>query len=269
MKRKISSLLICLPIALMILSSCQKQVDKPDSPSESTTDEVAGTPLPGQTTYCRIESLWLDPFTPGQRFHLILYDQYENPVAITQPNVGTGHPYHTFKYDHWHRLREYRGEYSNGNFEFWRFYGFDLNGRIGVDTQYVLGAMGPTGPLSYFERTIHKYTYDGQGRIIKVVSDAQINPTHTEVNYTYDASGNLVYPPASGITYDNKMNMNRTNDIWQFLNRDYSMNNPFTADAYNGTGFPTVLNLSRNIAWLNEFQIRNSQISYSCRPANF
>ncbi|HEY0677488.1 MAG TPA: RHS repeat domain-containing protein [Chitinophagaceae bacterium] len=262
MKKRFSFLFTCLPVMLMILAGCQKQVDTPFKP-----EEIGGTPLPGQPTYCRIESIWENPGAPNQRFLLVLYDLFENPVAITTPVVTTGHPYRTFKYDTWHRLIQYRGEYANGNYEFWHFYGFDLNGRIGVDTNYVLGAMGPTGPLTYFERYISKYTYDAQGRIIKVVTDAQISPSHTETTYAYDAAGNLIHPPAAGITYDNKENLNRTNDIWQFLNRDYSRNNPFTADAYNASGFPTIINSSSNILWLNEIQLTRSQIGYSCRAS--
>lgn len=264
MKKRISFLFVCLPIVLMFLGGCRKQVETPFQPIE-----VGGTPPPVQPTYCRIESLWENPGASNQRFILVLYNQFENPVAITTPLPTTGHPYRTFKYDSWNRMREYRGEYSNGNYEFWHFYGFDLNGRIGVDTMYTLGAMGPTGPATYFERAISKITYDGQGRIIKVVTDTQISPSHTETTYSYNGAGNLIHPPAAGIIYDNKMNMNRTNDIWQFLNRDYSMNNPFTATAYNSTGFPTVINYSQNILWLGEYQLRHSQISYGCRQSNW
>ena len=262
MKKKIPRLLSSLAVMLVIFSSCQKELDVAKS------DEVMGTPLPGQPTYCRIESLWERPGASDQRFILFLYDEFENPTAITTPVPSTGHPYRTFKYDTWHRLREYRGEYSNGNYEFWHFYGFDLNGRIGLDTNYTLGAMGPTGPLTYFERSISQITYDSQGRIIKVVTDTQISPSHTETTYSYDGAGNLIYPPAWGVVYDNKMSLNRTNDIWQFLNRDYSMNNPFIADAYNSTGFPTVINASGIVPqWLGEYEISFSQLSYNCRTA--
>jgi hypothetical protein len=34
-----------------------------------------------------------NPFASDQRFILVLYDEYENPVAITVPHVGTGTPY--------------------------------------------------------------------------------------------------------------------------------------------------------------------------------
>ena len=105
----------------MFFASCQKQVDKPDSSFKP--EEVAGTPLPGQATYCRIESVWERPFSDAERFILVLYDEYENPVAITTPHAGTGSPYRVFKYDNWHRLREFQGQYSNGLLEFWHFYG--------------------------------------------------------------------------------------------------------------------------------------------------
>lgn len=261
MKKRFSLLLTCVPILLMFLSGCRKQVEQPFQPQE-----VAGTPNPIMPTYCRIESIWENPGASNQRFILVLYDQYENPVAITTPLPSTGHPYRTFMYDNFHRLKQYRGEYSNGNYEFWHFYGLDLNGRIGRDTMYTLGAMGPTGPLTYFERAISQITYDAQGRIIRVVTDTQINPSHTETNYTYDASGNLVRP---GVVYDNKMNMNRTNDIWQFLNRDYSVNNPFIASAYNSTNYPTVINSPTGILWLEEYQLGHSQIGYSCRESHW
>ncbi|HYE53714.1 MAG TPA: RHS repeat domain-containing protein [Chitinophagaceae bacterium] len=263
MKKRISFLLACLSLALLFFSGCRKETVDPTFKPQ----EVATTPLPGMPTYCRIETLWENPFTPEQRFIHILYDEYENPVSISTPAPSTGHPYRTFKYDHWHRLREYRGEYANGHYEFWHFYGFDNNGRIGVDTMYTFGEMGPNGPLSFFERTISTIEYDAQGRIIKVVSSSNLNPSQPVATYSYDAAGNLIYPPGFGITYDNKMNLNRTNDIWQFLNRDYSMNNPFIADAYNDAGYPTVINTSRDFGWLNEYHIANAQINYSCREA--
>jgi YD repeat-containing protein len=259
MKKSISFLLVGIPVLLISLSSCRKQVETTFQPQE-----VAGTPNPISPTYCRIESLWENPGMPGQRYILIMYNQFENPIFISAPSPSTGHPFRTFKYDNLHRMREYRGEYANGNYEFWHFYGFDLNGRIGRDTMYTIGAMGPTGPATYFERAISQITYDAQGRIIKVVTDTQISPSHTETNYTYNASGNLVKP---GVVYDNKMNMNRTNDIWQFLNRDYSANNPFAASAYNGTNYPTVINSPSNILWLEEYQLKNSQIGYGCRQS--
>ena len=236
MKKNSLLLLACLAGCFILFSSCKKELDSVKN------DEVGNTPLPGQPTYCRIESIWENPGSDDQRYMLILYDQYENPTAITTPFPTTGHPFRTFKYDQWHRLREYLSDYGNGFFEFWHFYGFDLNGRIGVDTMYKYGRLLEK-PTDYFERVISQIQYDNQGRIIHVsnISDHGVSSVNT---YEYDAAGNLVYPAGPAVTYDNKVNIHRTNDIWMFLARDYSMNNPFIADAYNPTGFPTMNNLS-------------------------
>ena len=267
MKKRNSVRLLGFSVLVTLFFSCQKQVDTPDADS-APGEEVITTPPPMSPTYCRIESFWENAGLPGQKFILVLYDEYENPIAITQPAVGTGHPYRTFKYDQWHRLREHRGEYANGHFEFWHFYGFDNNGRIGVDTAYIFGQMGPTGPLNWFERRISHYTYDVQGRIIKVNTVSTLSPP-SEQNYSYDASGNRVYPPAMGIVYDNKMNFLRTNDIWQFLHHDYSMNNPFVAAAYNATNLPTVINAAHPNIGFFEWHAANSQIGYGCRESHW
>jgi len=262
MQKRILFPLVSLSIVLLSFAGCQKRVDTPDVPFKP--EEVAGTPLPGQSTYCRIESVWEHPFDDGERFILVLYDEFENPVAITTPLVTTGSPFRTFKYDNWHRLREFRGEYANGGFEFWHFYGYDLNGRIGVDTNYQFSSIGPNGTINYAERYISKIDYDAQGRISRVVTNGQKTSFHTDLVYNYDASGNLIRSP--GVVYDNKININRTNDIWQFLTRDYSMNNPLIADAYNAAGFPTEVNTNPGILWSSEFQRGvPMRISYSCR----
>jgi hypothetical protein len=247
----------------IIFSSCQKELDSPKN-----ADDVIGTPLPGQTINCRIESIWENAGAYYQRFLLVLYDEYENPIAITAPEIGTGHPYLTFKYDSWHRLREYRGEYLGGGFEFWHFYGFDLSGRIGVDTLYTFGELA-NPQINYDLRIISKIEYDNQNRIVKTITEVEGSDFKYEANYTYDAAGNLTYPPDRGVTYDNKVNLYRINDIWMFLARDYSMNNPYIADAYNSSGFPTVINTNSGIpnSAFYDIPLNGSQVSYSCRQA--
>ena len=252
MKKNSSLLLVSLVVLSGFASGCQKHLDF------SKDKELPNTPLPGQTINCRIESIWVNIVGYYQEFRLVLYDEYENPIAITTPGIGTGHPYITFKYDSWHRLREYRGAYAEG-FEFLHLYGYDASGRIGVDTGYLIGGL-----------IISKIEYDNQNRIVKIISEIQRDGYDFEVNYNYDAAGNLMYAPDWGITYDNKVSLYRTNDIWMFLARDYSVNNRFIADAYNSSGFPTAINLSNpgypTFLDLN-IPLNNSQISYNCRQS--
>ncbi len=264
MKKNSLFLLGSLAAMLVIFSSCQKEFDSPKN-----AEDLTGTPLPSPTTYCRIESFWVNRFAFDERFKLVLYDEYENPVAITTPGAGTGHPYVTFKYDSWHRLRQYLGAYLGDSFEFLHLYGFDQHGRIGVDTGYVFGSPIEK-PVHYLDRSISTIEYDNQNRIIKTITDYERGGYHFEVNYTYDANGNLLYEPDSGITYDNKVNLYRTNDIWMFLARDYSVNNPFIGDAYNSSGFPTAIsstNPSYDLFLDLNIPLYNSRISYGCRQA--
>jgi len=253
---------LILSTTSLVLSSCQKNIDV-----DNRKDELPSTPLPGQQTYCRIESVWENPRTSGQRFILFLYDEYENPTAITTPGITSDGPYHTFRYDSWHRLREYKGDEGNSNFEFDHFYGYDLNGRINVDTNYTLGGVDRNGHFYYNSRWIYQIQYDNQNRIIKTVTDVVPVNTHFETTYNYDAAGNLVHSPSDGVTYDNKVNIFRTNDIWMFLNRDYSVNNPVVANEYNPSGFPTKINSTFDFRFLNAAKLSNSQISYGCRQA--
>lgn len=266
MKMRLSFSISSLAGMLILFSSCQKQMDAPAS------DEVMGTPLPTTGMYCRIESIWLRPGMPDQEFRLVGYNEFENPTFITNPFIATSRPFRSFLYDALHRLREYREFYSNNTFETWHFYGFDQNGRIGVDTGYTFGSTLTGKPTNYFYRKISTLTYDSQGRIISSWNEVTPDPTNPMVppstnmeTWTYGSDGNLVSP---GVTYDNKVNLNRTNDIWMFLARDYSMNNPFTATSYNVPGYPTNINVPfARFILSNDIFLSNSQIGYSCRQS--
>ena len=271
MKRRLSLFHIGLAGIVIIFSSCQKDLD-----TVKQQDEVMGTPLPGQVTYCRIESIWERPGAPDQIFRVLGYDEFENPRFISTPFVATGSPFYTFKYDNFHRMREHAEEHANGTYNRLHRYGINNDGRIGVDTTYALGGYNAMGqPDNYFSRTISTLTYDAQGRIIHSSNITTPGPTFPPAppvssanSYTYDSNGNLEVP---GATYDNKMNINRTNDIWQFLARDYSVNNRLTTTEYNATGFPVRINHMEPYNFINSQSIRieNSRIGYACRPATF
>jgi hypothetical protein len=271
MKKNSSLFLPSLALMMIIFSACQKEVDV-----AKQQDEIMGTPLPGLTTYCRIETFWERPGAADQVFRIVGYDLFENPTFISTPFVATGSPFRTFKYDVWHRLTEYAEAYCCGTYNALHHYGFDNNGRIGVDTVWNMGGFNAMGrPADFLSRTISNLTYDAQGRIVHSSNLTTPGPAFPMVppvssvnTYSYNSAGNLELPDA---TYDNKMNINRTNDIWQFLARDYSMNNRLAATAYNAVGFPTTINDPDFYVFINSIDIRlnNSQIGYSCRPAHW
>ena len=258
MKIRIFLPIISLLSLFILLNSCQKKLDV-------SNDEIAGTPLPTTGAYCRIESIWESPGSPlDEKFWLIAYDEFENPTFMTAPTIGTDRPFKIFRYDNWHRLREFLGDYGNGYYEYWHFYGFDGNGRIAVDTIYIFGRMGerPTNPE---QSRITHYEYDNQGRIMREhVTDAL--GTDVSYLYQYDLAGNLIRP---GVTYDNKVSIYRTNDIWMFLMRDYSKNNAVSANEYNAAGYPTFVNNSSAPFGIMGAHLNFARVSYSCRPSNY
>ena len=121
--------------------------------------------------------------------------------------------------------------------------------------------------MNSYQTRLTTYTYDGTCRVIKTSAiDLSIAGGGTPAvnTYTYDASGNLVRP---GIVYDNKVNIHRTNKIFMFVDRDFSMNNPFTAATYNGYSLPWTLSspgvLLPKILFLQR-PIDNSTFVYAC-----
>ena len=255
MKIKILTLVVCLISTFILLVGCQKKLDV-------STDEIAGTPLPTTGTYCRIESIWENPGVALQeKFWLIAYDEFENPTFMNNPNNRL---FKIFRYDDLHRLRESLGDYGNGYYEYWHFYGYDANGRISVDTIYIFGEMG-TRPTNPGQSRITHYEYDNQGRMTRAYGTDFYSGDFSN-SYQYDASGNLIRP---GVTYDNKVSIYRTNDIWMFLMRDYSKNNAVTADEYNAAGYPTFVKNSSTSFGIMGADLRFARIGYGCRQSNY
>ncbi|HEY6956635.1 MAG TPA: hypothetical protein VI385_15395, partial [Flavisolibacter sp.] len=114
----------------------------------------------------------------------------------------------------------------------------------------------------YLDAAMTFYTYDKEGRIIKD-STLWHGGYSTVINhYSYDVNGNL-----EGNQYDQNLNPHRTNKIWMFLDRDYSVNNPFVADSYNAHKLPTKLNLDPKTSYfklLTDY-FHNAEIIYGCK----
>lgn len=195
------------------------------------------------------------------------YDALGNPLTVTNTEVSTGYPNQVFRYDGAHRLTEFYRPYNNGQFETWHKYVYDGSGRIAFDTTFVFGTVTPAGPSGSWQTRLTTYTYDAGCRIIKTSAiDLGIpgGGTPAVTNYSYDINGNLVRP---GVVYDSKVNIHRTNKVFMFVDRDYSMNNPFTATAYSGYSLPWTISSPAAINPAIFFLLRpidNSNFEYKC-----
>ncbi len=195
------------------------------------------------------------------------YDALGNPLTVMNTDVGTGYPNQVFKYDAMHRLSEFYRPYSNGQFETWHKYIYDGSGRIAFDTTFVFGAVTPAGPAGSWQTRLTTYTYDATCRVIRTSAiDLAIPGGGIPLvqNYAYDINGNLIRP---GIVYDSKVNIHRTNKVFMFVDRDYSMNNPFTAASYNGYSLPWTISSPAAINPSIFFLLRpidNANFEYKC-----
>jgi hypothetical protein len=192
------------------------------------------------------------------------YDKDNNPVSVTTKSPGTSQPNLYFKYDKKGNLIEYAGLYSGGtSFEFMHHYGY-VDNKVVVDTMYVFGDY-PT-PTWYYSKRLRYLTYD---HLDRVVSDSEVYvhpaPFTQVIKYNYDANGNLI---RYGASYDSKMSPQRTNKIWMFVDRNYSMNNMVAASSYTTSGLPLKLSSSEPFSTLMTFAYfwyyNSTDIVYDC-----
>lgn len=194
--------------------------------------------------------------------HNFSYNSNNDPISVTSPQVSTGNPNLVFKYDDKCRLVEYSGLYTNGLFEFVHKYGYTHN-RITVDTQYVFGNYATLS--DYFGL---RYKYIRYDHLDRVVQDSEVfvlpGPMTNVINFSYDVNGNLI----NGKVYDAKLNPHRTNKVWMFVDRDYSVNNPVAAATYNTSGLPTSFTPPGSTFDLTLgyfYYYGSTQITYECK----
>ena len=255
--KKVSTLLV---IAIVVLSSCQKSDEYLNTELVEGKQIKENGKLAGEIKKCSILQVTytMSGTTDVLQF---TYNSSGDPESIRRNSGGhTGYPNYAFKYDQRKRLTDFIGPYNNTTAEFWHKYLYDNRGNIVLDSTYIFPRIENDFPENPYTRELTFYTYDDKDRIIKdstVFSGSTSAVVHT---YAYDERGNKI-----GNTYDNNININRTNKIWMFLNRDYSVNNPFRADSYNASGLPSSFTLSQENAFnFLSNAYATAQIIYEC-----
>ena len=218
---------LAVVIASILLSSCHKILDYgPDQPPPNY----------------RIKSIQFNA-PPVPHTGIFYYNRWGNPDSVIFGWVATGTPNFYFNYNKKKQLREIKENYVNGLYEKWHRLGLNNKGQIMTDTLYVFGVQGQDPETSnYWYKRIEYYQYDKLGRIIKVITD-HIHPDYdtTSFTYAYNSEGNLDNPHYIE-QYDNKRNPFTLHPVWQFIQRDYSLNNPIPAAEYNSFRLPTRFN---------------------------
>jgi hypothetical protein len=268
-------------MALSLLSSCKKAYDY-------IKDHPNAYPP------CRITNYRMIFSDGSQNDFVFTYNQEGNPISIMDSirvNVPTTDQY--FRYDRLNRLSDYMIAYvpELGAIE-WHKYVYPRPDYI-IDTVmfYNTGLVTEPSPIAgnTTEYRISAYTLDHFDRIIKIWSIPNDSPHTPSLQSTivYDANGNLPLPfeppgefPSLG--YDDKVNMFRTNKVWQFVYQDYSANNIIVQDSssslrYNTFGLPlNLINLTvYNIYPFEEYNRGGPEVivDYACSfpkgPVNY
>lgn len=191
------------------------------------------------------------------------YDSNGNPIARRRSDwseTGLALNYY-FIYDSIGRLSDliiprydtYDSIEPGTIFQSWHRYKYDSQNRIIYDSVYAEGYIGKFGhtyiPVDNFYNTMSisevRYEYDFKNRITGATAKF-LSPTYnytgdysrnefvydyknlkkrTEIYYNQDGSAGNSYV-YDFLTYDDKINLNSTHPVFQFLNRDFSLNNP-------------------------------------------
>ncbi|MCW3467736.1 hypothetical protein [Chitinophaga nivalis] len=244
---------ITLFLLAIVLVSCSKQ-----DASRQLQPSLAGTRILKLVGPSYLSS-------PGLDSAVITYNSLGNPTRVKRGYTGTGSPGYELRYNAQNRLTDIIWEYNGGEsigsyFESWHRLSYDPQGRIVLDSTYSFGVIGAHGPLPRPDQTevtlgnIFRYTYDGSNRIIKMAMGLSPTAPYYTIDWYYNSLGNAYkitytsYPFKNNAgtpnvtdtypTYDTKTNARRLHPFWQFIDRDYSKNNPFTASSYNIYSLP-------------------------------
>jgi hypothetical protein len=243
--------------AVLLLSGCKKLLEYiEDHPG------VAGG-------HCAIKGFkYANPFSSSDTV-TFTYNSVGNPVSAIRIHTNTGAPNSLFRYDQKNRLTDMINSYGteiSSPVESWTRYFRDATGRINRDSVYSFPTIVDGNPTTgeFGSASMSAYEYDSKDRIIKVTR-SRSGITLLVWNYAYDANGNL-----KGNAYDDKVNFHQTNKVWMFIDRDYSVNNPATANyTYNGFGLPTHIDVTAGPMFFlgvpgSAFEYTEASIEYDC-----
>jgi hypothetical protein len=269
--RIILSSLCAIAMAAFLLSSCTKN----SIPPGLDPDEIG--------KYCRI-----DTFNLTVQQMQVTYNSSGDPVSIvplTSYLYGEAFDLRYFRYDARHRLVDFFYVFPSvpfgvGDIDLWHRYTYPAPNVI-VDSFFNYDGPGippvDNPPSGYVSVTVSRYQLDLQGRTVKTDVQYISNGGNTPSSYTttYDRNGNQVI---AGAMYDDKININRTNSVWQLINQDYSLNNrifpatgnyPASILSYNKWELPGVFTSNPtypNLPFFGSFydNLFYMGVSYSC-----
>jgi hypothetical protein len=246
-------------IAAILFAGCIKGDILPENSLSSSISNDATTP---DLSKCKLRRIYQGTTEIGQPITAIFsYNRAGNPYSVLYTPGGTAVHDHYFFYDQKNRLTEWRLAWGGYVIES-HYYSHNLNDQIVKDSAIYLDCCG--GFQGEYVSTIE---YDASGRVVK---ETIVNTRNGEgpltrtrrPTYTYDSRGNLGVLGWKSSSYDNKINPLRQNSVFQFIHRNYSMNNPSVQPRYNSLGLPLSL-LRSNDGFFND--VGATRVIYECQ----
>jgi hypothetical protein len=247
-------------VATILFTGCIKGDVLPEDSISATISKDATTP---DLSKCKIRRIYQGTTDTGQPITAIFsYNRAGNPYSVLYSPGGTAVNDHYFIYDAKNRLQEWRLAWGGYVIQH-HYYTHNLNDQIVKDSAIYLDCCGRLN--NEFVSTIE---YDAAGRVVKETivntkTDEEGTLSRTRrPTYTYDNRGNLGVLGWKSSSYDYKVNPLRQSPVFQFIHRNYSMNNPSVQPRYNSLGLPLTL-LHSNDDFFND--VGATRVIYECQ----
>lgn len=243
--------IIAIPLSLV---SCMKENISEQQISQTVSNDATTPDL----SKCKLRRLYYIIYENKQASAVFTYNKAGNPVSVVYDNFGTGTNNYYFAYDAKGRLKEVTGQWTGGK----NYYTSNSLDQVVKDSAIYYGCCGNLQTID-----VSTIEYDAQGRVVKETivnkynSDGPLNPTR-KPTYTYDSRGNLAVAGWKSSSYDNKINPLRQNKVFQFIHRNYSMNNAAPQPKYNSLGLPLSMKPNNDL-FFNDFE--QTKLIYDCQ----
>jgi len=259
---------------LFMFSSCKKGYEVIHNPNQRHTP-------------CQISTVVFTSLAMQPDDYVIYYNAKGTPDSMidNHPAGNYGNPRYFFRYDSLGRLTDWmlcnQPFSSNGGYFAYAWHKYEWIGPDYVTDTMITYAGDVHGPrpvaadvLTY--NNVRAYTLDAHRRITKIWNlrdgTTTFDPPALGATYTYDANGNRPLTDTA-LTYDNKINLYRTNWVWEFIFNDFNRNNTikktplFGGYTYNTYGLPTEME-PNYLGSAGQFNVINNgtnlEITYAC-----
>lgn len=249
-----SKTLVLFSSIALLFTACTKNIDT--TTNETLSLETSSNAVTPDFSKCKIRRIYQGYDISA----LFSYNSVGNPYSLLYFG-GEVPDQHFFKYDASNRLTEWIQKWGGQEWEH-HYYKYNSQNQINVDSAVYMDALGTP-----HRSNLHSIEYDAQGRVVKetIVNLTNawdpIAPTRRPT-YTYDNRGNLGVKGWKSSSYDYKVNPLRQNPIFQFIFRNYSMNNASVQPKYNSIGLPLSMT-NNNDQFFNYTE--TTKIVYDCQ----